>query len=339
MRIAKGIFGASGRTWRGVLGVWTAVAAATTVNLAGVDTFLSRLAAGTEAPDFPQETLTRNDLFHDMALDNYWGITPLSQGITNITKASPGVCTLGTTSFAVANGDRLKIFVKSAAGMVELDNRFVKIANKSGSTVQIKDAVTDVLIDTSGYTTFNTGTLSAYFVQAPLFDAFDTSEALHISDPTNYPSKYTYCAQRIHQDVIDGSTLGLATVLATKQSWWAAQKVIADANGWRIIAYEGGNGTQGGDASLTNSLAYPAQFTEFVLGMPPLPESARTQQFMFAKFIAAGASVSSKFEFSGIYTQFGPWAAYRYPGDSNPTTVIMRLNNEGKYVFRLTAAP
>jgi len=72
--------------------------------------------------------------------------------ITAITKASVGVIT--ATAHGYENGKWL--WLDSIAGMTELNNRFVKVANKTTNTFEITD-LDDVNIDTTNYTTYTSG--------------------------------------------------------------------------------------------------------------------------------------------------------------------------------------
>lgn len=74
--------------------------------------------------------------------------------LTAATKASPCVITVASTT-GLADGD--EVLITGVVGMLELNNRQVKLANKSGSTYQLVDPVTGANIDSTAWGTWSSG--------------------------------------------------------------------------------------------------------------------------------------------------------------------------------------
>lgn len=99
-----------------------------------------------------------------------------AKNITAITKANPGVVT--SAAHGYSNGD--DIFLESIGGMTELNNRTVRVANKTTNTYELVDLAGNN-IDTSNYTTYtNSGTSTkVYEIETP-YAAADLAD-LHFS--------------------------------------------------------------------------------------------------------------------------------------------------------------
>jgi hypothetical protein len=331
MMLARQVFGASGRTWYGQLGAQTGVTSVTTANFTGIDTFLTRLAAGDEAPTFPIETLTKADLFTDVAGTTYFGRTITPATITAATEADPGVFT--SNGHGLQNDQRCKTFFRAASGMIEMDERFVIIANRTANTFELLDADTEDPIDTTGYTTFISAS-SAFIVPALLWDAMDASAAAHTSDPIENPTIYSHFAEQLAQDCIDGTTIGAITNTIEDElaGFWVAMFAQADAVGLGLTAYEGGDHNVGA-GQLTNNTVYDEQFNAFYINKAHTHAMARAHQIATNTFFAAGGRLTCKYTHAGLPTEFGPWGMKRWHGDNNPVSQITRANNLSKKTF------
>jgi hypothetical protein len=110
------------------------------------------------------------------------GGTVLETGktVSAISKANPGVIT--STSHGFSNGDW--VYVSGIGGMVELNGRFVKVANKTANTFQIQDIHGGANVDTTGYTAYTSGgtvarvyEIASPYAEADLFDLHYTQSA------------------------------------------------------------------------------------------------------------------------------------------------------------------
>lgn len=94
-----------------------------------------------------------------------------AQSITSISKANPGV--VGKVAHGYNNGDWLYL---TATGMVELNGRFVKVANKTADTFELTDIHGGANINTTAFGAFVSGTMarvyeiSSPYLEADLFD-------------------------------------------------------------------------------------------------------------------------------------------------------------------------
>lgn len=79
-------------------------------------------------------------------------ITAATTNITAATKASP--CVVTAASHGRSNGD--EIWIVSAGGMVELNNKIYKVANVATDTMELQDEEA-VNVDSSGFTTYTSG--------------------------------------------------------------------------------------------------------------------------------------------------------------------------------------
>jgi len=305
--------------WYGTLGTWTAVTSQTSSVIDGAKKFVLDAGGG----------LTLADILNSVSVTHYFGTVPTPTGITAITKANPGVVTAASHPFS--NGEEVFLVVKSASGMVELNETYATVANKTSGAFELQG------VDTSAMTTFiNAG--AAYAMKSGLMRLADQSEANHISDPIRYPTKYTHFNEQLIIDNYDGS-LGLGsdatTDLVTK---YATHKALIEAEGLVMDAYEGGNHNVGGNAFLTNASLAPAKYIEFNIATGHTQETARGYAQSNAAFFASGGHWGSKYSNLGNPTQFGSWGMHRWQGDDNPIVEVTRQLNENKFPMQLRCA-
>jgi hypothetical protein len=88
--------------------------------------------------------------------------------ITAISTANPGV--VSATAHGYADGDWVKI---TATGMTELNGRTFVVANQAANTFELTDPLTGANIDTTGYTTFISGTVARIYTIVTTYDSAD----------------------------------------------------------------------------------------------------------------------------------------------------------------------
>ena len=120
-------------------------------------------------------------------------ILEANKTISAITKANPGVVT--ATSHGFNNADL--VFISSVAGMVEVNGKYFKVANKTTNTFELQD-VDASNVNTSGFTTYTSGGTAARVVEIatpyPTADLFaiqyaQTADVMFITHPSHKPRK------------------------------------------------------------------------------------------------------------------------------------------------------
>ena len=117
-------------------------------------------------------------------------LTEATKSITAITQANPAVVT--SSSHGFTNGDR--IFIKSVAGMTELNNREFTVANKTTNTFELSG------INSSGFTAYSSGGTAGKIVEVTTTysatDIFEINHAqsadvLYLAHKDHEPAKLT----------------------------------------------------------------------------------------------------------------------------------------------------
>jgi hypothetical protein len=125
-------------------------------------------------------------------------ITDSNQTITGATQANPVVVTTGTHGWS--NGDEIQI--TNVSGMTELNGKFFKIANVTGTTFELQD-LDGNNIDGSAYTAYSSGgdadkvmEITTSYLEAELFDIKFTQSAdiLYLVHPNHEPQELTRTA-------------------------------------------------------------------------------------------------------------------------------------------------
>ena len=137
-------------------------------------------------------------------------ILEANKTITAITRANPGVVT--SNGHGYNNGDL--VFISSVVGMVEVNNKYFLVANKTTNTFQLTD-VDGVNINTSGFTAYGSaGTAARVFEIASPYDKEDlfsiqyaqTADVMFLTHPLYAPRKLTrtdHTAWTITEIVLD----------------------------------------------------------------------------------------------------------------------------------------
>ena len=305
MKIIRDVFNSRSR-WRGCLATQTVNADVTKIALAGVDYFRANGLS-------PANSLSITDLFDEISVTGYFGNVQASLRLDNISNSNPAVVT--RPSHGYKNGQRLKFFI--ATGMTELNNTFATVANATNDTFELAG------VNSTSYRPFVKDTKN-YAHPALVFELMDKSAAQNLSDPTNFPTKYTYFNQLCVASWLNGATEGVVTtnsVKSLKEKSWPAQKTIADAYGLDFRQYEGGLHYVG-DILLAGYGGNP-QFTEYLVNIGHTKETAEVYAAMYAAFFQIGGHYPAKFVEAGQTSQYGTWAGLRFiPGDeSNPIWV------------------
>lgn len=315
MKIVRDVYGVGARgRWRGVMGTQTVSTSVTNSIISGVNKYRN---------DILGNSLAVADLFDEVAVTGYYGTVPAARTITAITKANPGVVTTSETH-GYSNGQEVYIDISANSGMTELNARYFTLANVTTNTFELSGE------DTTGYTTFTAG--SRRHVQENSWPRlYDASVQRNIDSPGTYTDKYQYAAEIIrdvllgpspksflHADgVTSNSVTCSVTLLNLRDTYWPAQKAIAVANGLDLSQYEGGGHFVGSTA--LNSNGGEPKFTEMVIVIPYREEFAELSEWMHREWFRLGGIKPSKFNESGIPSQFGAWPGRRfYPGDNNP---------------------
>lgn len=91
-------------------------------------------------------------------------ITNTAQNITDITQASPGVVTINGHGYQ--NGD--EVYIASISGMTQLNNRYLRVANRTANTFTLTDKDGNA-VNTTSYTAYSSGGTAAsiYSITTP----------------------------------------------------------------------------------------------------------------------------------------------------------------------------
>lgn len=183
--------------------------------------------------------------------------------VTAVTKANPGVAS--AAAHGLSNGD-IGVFVVTG-GMVELDGQAVRVASTASGTFALEG------LDTSGYSTFTSGTGTFYEVTA--WETLGNAQSISMPNPA--PEKIDITVLRDKQkqyayglpDAPDGTINGLYDPLAAgvaevaeatkanedrvfRVTWSGGQKTIFNANV---------SGGQGFDLQQNAAATAPISFT------------------------------------------------------------------------------
>lgn len=310
-KIIRDVYGDTSR-WEMAVNTQTVTTSATDAIIAGIDYWISENSS----------PLTRADIVQCLAVTGYYGDVVSCRGISGITKANPAVVT--AAGHGRSNDDDVKIFI--SAGMTELDDTYADAANVTTDTLELSG------VNSSAFTTFAAG--NNYLLPAAIFRLMDQSESLFGSNPATYPTKYTYFNQQLAQSVKTGSCdFGFDTdvsVASLRDTYWPAQKAKADANGWRLVQYEG-NLHFTGDSYLSG-FGGQAQFTEYLFQFGHCQENADALAAMYQAWVTLVGDEASKFVEAGISSQFGAWAGILYW----PTAANENATDTGNPVWQAT---
>jgi hypothetical protein len=131
------------------------------------------------------------------------------------------------------------------------------------------------------------------------------------------PSKYSFFNRVVNEDIADARHTSTPYSVDKILTYWQAQKRLADANGLRLIQYEGGNHN---NAQFVPALEAKerARFVEFYKQCNHTPEDAANYTTMFDNFIKLGGKYPSKFVEARPVVYWGAWGGLRHPEDNNP---------------------
>jgi len=311
MKIIRDVFDDRSR-WRGCLATLTVNVGVTKLALIGVDYFRANDLS-------PANSLTVTDLFDEISVTGYFGNVQGSRRLNSISNSNPAVVTC--PSHGYNNGQRLKLFV--ATGMTELNDTFATVANATKDTYELAG------VDSTSYKTSIMHDRN-YTNPALVFELMDKSAAQNLSDPTHFPTKYTYFNKLCAASWLTGEAEGLLTSVSVKsltETFWPAQKAIADAHGLDLRQYEGGS-QYVGDLFLAGYGGNP-QFTEYLVNIGNTEETAEVYAAMYAAFFQVGGHYPAKFVEATSPGPFGTWGGMRFiPGDeSNPVWVATLAAN------------
>lgn len=136
------------------------------------------------------------------------GATDNQGVISAITKASPAVVTV-TAVGDLANGD--ECIVADVVGMLEINERQVKLAGNVGSTFQLVDPTTGANINSTNFTTYTSGgrLKEIYEIDTPYYanDLADLSWAVSARDGVMYIAHPKYAPRKLTVDSADNFTL------------------------------------------------------------------------------------------------------------------------------------
>jgi Chitobiase/beta-hexosaminidase C-terminal domain len=169
-------------------------------------------------------------------------------------------------------------------------SRLVKVLATQSANTGVTDARVAGLLDS---TVNPTGVMPDALAIAPYFGEAFTPADLPPNAP--YPT-------------VDGVLTNLAVQsIAGQQSQVSAQKAIADAHGWALICYEGGQSFQGiwgaeNDTNLTAILT--------TANRDPRMFNRYTEYLTMLK--AAGVTLYNNYSYCSFWSQWGSWAALEY---------------------------
>lgn len=139
-------------------------------------------------------------------------ITETATNITAVTKANPGVVT--STAHGLENGDH--VLIQSVAGMVELNNRWFTVANKTTDTFELSG------VDTTSYTTYTSGGTVAKIVE--LTTTYTADEVLNLQTVQSADTLYI-----VHKDH------PLRKIQSTSHVDWTIQDVAITTGPFRTV--------------------------------------------------------------------------------------------------------
>jgi len=324
-------YGSGNRSrWRGVLGGQfgnTAVASGATN---GANFYLN-----VEAPSGTKFT----DLYDEIDVAPYYGNGSLNgTPVTSVSiGATPTVVWSGTT---FTTGQQIRFYAKS--GMTQIDNMTATL------TCSPCTSTGTINIDTSAFSAWiNTG--GNFIIDNRLPLAADTSIADNGSNPSVYPTKYSYFAGQMSEAVINGVAAAsgyvvsgagnLATGAGNGIAFELGNAVIANEYGLVLGEYEGGNGfaylDTNGIGNITSNGPSSNTLWDFVtnwqydsgpVGGSYTPVTMEIAHYNMAR--SAGVNFPSQFLESGAGA--APFNFTRYFGEATSAyTELAALNAQG----------
>lgn len=279
--------------WRMVLGAQTTYTAPFEHTLVGVQHWITENSS----------PLAVSDLFDHCGVTNYFGEVPDALVMTGITKANPAVATIAGHPYS--NGDELYLIIPDNS-MVELDETYATVANKTTDAFELSG------VNSTGFSTFAAG--DNLTVPSKIYRLMDESESRFGSNPSTYPTKYTYFNQQVRDAFIHGTCdFGYSAPIHLddmRDTYWPAHKALAEAVGLTLICYEGGNHFVG-DIQLTANGGEP-RFTEWMIQFGYSPECAEVYATAYLFALRTGIAHAAKFVEAGQISQYGTWAGIRF---------------------------
>lgn len=165
--------------------------------------------------------------------------------ITNITQADPAVVTVSSAD-ELANGD--ECIITDVEGMFEINQRQVKLANKSGTTFELTDPVTGNNIDSTNFGAYASGgqLKEIYEISTPYYDPdlADIVLAVSARDGVAYISHRKYEIRKLTVDAADN--FDLSTYVRTNDPFTNAPATltvedITLASAKTVIAFTAGS--------------------------------------------------------------------------------------------------
>ncbi|MDB5177518.1 MAG: hypothetical protein JWN75_1186 [Candidatus Saccharibacteria bacterium] len=278
--------------WRGVMASFTEGPTVTLRMIDGFNLWKSQTSS----------TLNITDLFQELAITGYFNEVQISSPISNITKGNPAVVT--SNGHNKTPGQRIKLFIRG--GMTQLNDTYATVGPTTTNTFEL------VGVNTSSYTTWADD--NNFFVPALLWEVMDESATRHTSDPTNYPTKYTYFNQQMAQAAITGTSTSGVTVYAGQlphlEAQWAAHMAIVQPLGMDVVQYEGGLHMLG-DIYLAGYSGTP-QFNEYLFNYGHSAEVAVVYKTIAQAFYKMGGKRPAKFVEAGSSSQYGTWGGFQF---------------------------
>lgn len=319
------VYGASQRSkWLGVLDGQLADQTRLAASIAGAKYYCSTLA-----------TNTFNQLCDAGCIAPYLGgPPPPSVTVTSITPGNPTTVNLSAAPPSMwTSGYSVRLFVSGGTGASAVNNQSFTITVTGAQQFTVP-------VNTTG-DTFS-GTM--YAADGYMFTIFDISLSNFNSNPSTYPTKYTYAANQFGQAFATGTCtagmiLGATTFtgngsIASGEGLQMAQNaLVANENGLQVIGYEGGTWGAGfSDANLITNTQYGDYITNmpFENGTLALPGYALGYQ---AEFTAWNA-INSQYPAQYFNCLPSAWCSQKSYTDltSGTWTALLAQNALGPYV-------
>jgi hypothetical protein len=282
--------------------------------------------------------LTLTQLFYQVDTAPYWGAF---FGGSNITGITAGATPTVTASNSFTNGQSVRLFVNGGTMASVLNNVDVIVSSATGSNFQIN-------VDTTGltYGGSNNGAMDA-----TIFKLADQSIALNISTPATYPTKYAYFNQQMSKAILNGTasdaSYGTLTMPSGTNLSAAGSLSLFQQNALNVQSYDLELGQY--EAGPTSSLSGPAQspiiplqaveflnMSQFDAGVVGDTTNTAGNMFytMYRQFESVNGIYPAQFNDLAPASQFGPWGALRFPGDTSNVkwSQILAQNALGKWV-------